>query len=57
MDLTWVVLGFCLAALAAGYGWVSGDDESPDADAPEDPLTRRRARTGRRRRERSPVAA
>jgi len=54
MNLTWAVLGFSLAAMAAGYGWVSGDDEPADTDAPEDPLIRRRARTGRRRREREP---
>jgi hypothetical protein len=41
MTLTWVVLGFSLAALAAGHGWGSSDDEPADPDAPEDPLARR----------------
>ena len=41
MDLTWILLGFSLAALAMGYGWWSGADEPADPESPEDPLARR----------------
>lgn len=38
--MTWVVLGFSLAALAMGYGWWSGEDEPTDPESPEDPRAR-----------------
>ena len=45
MDPTWIVLGFSLAALAAGYGWGFGEDvpaDAADPDSPQyDPLARR----------------
>lgn len=43
MDLHWFVLGFSVAALAMGYGLVSGEDEATDPETPDDPLASRDA--------------